>query len=138
MISDSSSRSGTSWRFCPLGTQWRNGLAEAQAMKEALNVLFSAGAGQLNFAEFWTVLRKACNTVNDRPLAVKKSGRKSDGEILPVTPKNLLLGRTSSQPCSLIDSDDENRLMRGMLRKLKKIGGLSGSHRGLGESISKE
>ena len=88
--------------------------ARVRAIKETFDILLPAGANGLNYAEFETVLRKACNIINDRPLAVKKSGNKKDGEILPISPNTLLLGRTSLQPPSLVDSEDGNKLTRRM------------------------
>ena len=113
-VQDKTARLGTSWRFCPAGAQWRNGLAEARVrhMKEGLDHMMPAGAQSLSLSEFTTVIKKVCNTINDRPLAVKLSGSKSDGEILPITPNDLLLGRTSNQLSSLVDSDDEDKLTR--------------------------
>ena len=81
-------------------------------MKEAFDVLLPAGAKNLNFAEFETLMRRACNIVNDRPLGCKRSGTKNDGEIIPITPNTLLLGRTSLQPPSLIDSQDNDKLTK--------------------------
>ena len=81
-------------------------------MKEALDILIPAGGDALSFVEFVSVIKKVTNTINDRPLGVKKSGSLSDGEFLPITPNTLLLGRTSSQPVSLIDEEDEDRLTR--------------------------
>ena len=113
-VADTTASDSTTWRFCPPGSQWRNGLAErrVRAAKEALDLMMPAGAANLSMNEFRCVLNKVCNSINDRPLGVKSSGSVNDGEILPITPNALLLGRSSTQPCSLIDIDDENRLVR--------------------------
>ena len=113
-IEESTGRRGTTWRFCPASSQWRNGLAEARvkAMKNGLDLMMPAGAEALSYSEFVTVIRKVTNSINDRPLGVKKSGSKSDGEYLPISPNTLLFGRTSSQQNSLIDIEDEDKLTR--------------------------
>ena len=110
-VEDKTSTDLTTWRFCPPASQWRNGLAESRvrAMKEGLDQLLPAGAKNLSFSEFQTVMRKLTNSINDRPLGIKTNG---EGEILPLTPNSLLLGRSSLQPHSLVDSEDENRLVR--------------------------
>ena len=52
------------------------------------------------------------NAMNDRPLGVQSSGENNEGEVLPISPNTLILGRSSKQPSSLIDADDENQLVR--------------------------
>ena len=115
-VEDSTSKDSTTWRFTPPASQWRNGLAESRVrcMKEGLDLMMPAGAENLSFTEFQTVIKKICNSINDRPLAVKRSGDKNDGEIMPITPNSLLLGRTSVQPQSLVDIDEEDKLVKRM------------------------
>ena len=106
---------GVSWRSCPQGSNWRNGLAEARVkgIKYALDLIMPAGAKNLNVIEFQTLLRQASNTMNDRPLAVKSSSSKNDGYILPITPNMLLLGRTStSPPQNFILDEDSSRFTK--------------------------
>ena len=81
-------------------------------MKEALDFMMPAGAESLSFAEFEATIKKVANSINDRPLAVKSSSNTADGEVLPVTPNHLLLGRTSTQINNLVDVDDEDKLTR--------------------------
>ena len=49
----------------------------------------------LNYAELGTLLAKAANIINDRPIGVKNL---SEDELVPLTVNQLLLGRTSSTP----------------------------------------
>ena len=49
----------------------------------------------LNYAELATLLAKAANIVNDRPIGVKNI---TEDELVPLTVNQLLLGRTSSTP----------------------------------------
>ena len=90
-------RSKTSWRFCPPGAQYRNGLAEARvkALKHTLDLLMPKGASSLNFNEFRCLLTKCSNIINDRPLGIRHLRRGVEGELIPVTPNTLLLGRNS-------------------------------------------
>ena len=74
-------------------------------------MVLPAGAQNFNVLEFQSFLKQACNSVNDRPLAIKSSGTKSDGALVPVTPNLLLLGRTSTSPPSqFIETDDNSKL----------------------------
>ena len=49
----------------------------------------------LNYAELATLLAKAANIVNDRPIGVKNV---TEDELVPLTVNQLLLGHTSSTP----------------------------------------
>ena len=49
----------------------------------------------LNYAELATLLAKATNIVNDRPIGVKNT---TEDELVPLTVNQLLLGCTSSSP----------------------------------------
>ena len=85
--------------------------ARVRAFKEALDHVMPAGAKDLNFAEFDALLKKVSNLVNDRPLGVKRSGNTEDGEILPISPNMLLLGRSAMQPPEhYVEPEDENKL----------------------------
>ena len=94
-------RAGTSWEFVPAGCQFQNGLAEARvhAIKRTIShMLASTVNGKkptLNYAELATLLAKAANIVNDRPIGVKNI---TEDELVPLTVNQLLLGRTSSSP----------------------------------------
>ena len=45
--------SGTTWRFCPASSQWRNGLAEnrVKKFKAALDLLVPTGLAHLNYPQ---------------------------------------------------------------------------------------
>ena len=96
-IQQASARSGTRWKFCPAGCQYRNGLSEARvkAIKTTLSHLFTAGAASLTFAEFRSLLSRCANIVNDRPLGVRHH-KGAEGQLVPITPNLLLLGKTST------------------------------------------
>ena len=113
-VGDVTGRMGTTWRFAPAASQWRNGVAEARvkAMKDGLDLAMPAGAENLTIAEFRTVIVTVSSHINDRPLALKRSGSVTDGELLPITPNSLLLGRNSRQQPSLIDAEDESVLTK--------------------------
>ena len=116
-IEEATSQHRTTWRFAPAASQWRNGMSESRvkAFKEALDILMPAGAHSLSVSEFYTLLKRCCNLINDRPLGVKRANHSLDGEILPITPNMLLLGCSSTQPPDkYVKSDDNNRLTRRM------------------------
>ena len=100
-MKESGARAGTTWEFVPAGCQFRNGLAEARvrAIKRTVShMLASTVNGEkptLNYAELGTLLAKAANVVNDRPIGVKSL---TEDELVPITVNQLLLGRTSSSP----------------------------------------
>ena len=107
-IKEQVSRQGTTWRFCPAGCQYRNGLAEARvkALKNTMKHLFLSGAGSLNFSEFQSLLARAAAIINDRPLGVRHH-KGAEGELLPLTPNLLLLGRSSHTTVDQPDIDDD-------------------------------
>ena len=111
-VEEQTGRQGTNWRFCPPGAQHRNGLAEqrVRAMKDALDLLVPSGVNNLNFAEFSTLLRRCANLINDRPIGVRHHKPGTEGELMPLTPNHLLLGRTSTGPLDTdhIDQQEDN------------------------------
>ena len=50
----------------------------------------------LNYTELCSLLARAANIINDRPLGVRHHGG-AEGELVPITPNLLLLGKTSSE-----------------------------------------
>ena len=59
------------------------------------------------------MLRRAANSINDRPLGLRHSTgvSKSEEVMLPVTPNSLLLARASNVPLpAIIDPADEKKL----------------------------
>ena len=94
---------GTRWEFVPAGAQFRNELAEArvkvekETLKNMLMATLVSGKPTLSYAELATVLTQAANIVNDRPIWAKVL---TEGDLVPLTVNQLLLGRTSTSPPS--------------------------------------
>ena len=79
-------------KFCLPGCQWQNGSAEqrVRALKEIMELLMAPDSTSLNYAEFRTLLVNCADRMNSRPLGAMLT----EGEIQPLTPNHLLLGRT--------------------------------------------
>jgi hypothetical protein len=98
-VEEKGAKFGTIWEFVPAGAQFRNGLAEARvkAIKQTLDHMLAttlvAGKPTLHYSELVTVLAQAANIVNDRPIGAKQM---TEGDLVPVTVNQLLLGRTST------------------------------------------
>lgn len=58
----------------------------------------------LTFAEMQVVLSEAANVINDRPIGVKSL---SQHDVMPLTPNQLTLGRTSTVPVPVLQDDVE-------------------------------
>ena len=104
-------RRGTRWQFVPAGAQFRNGLSEARvkAVKSTLrHMLATTMAGDkptLSYAELVTVLAQAANIVNDRPIWARVL---TEGDVVPLTVNQLLLGRTSTTSMEARELGEEN------------------------------
>ena len=102
--------STTSWEFVPVGSQHRNGLSEAQVkiLKKSLHLAIPPGA-VLCYAELVTLLSKISYSVNSRPLGLSTTSGSSqqDDFLSPITPNQLLLGRSddNSSPLNYDESD---------------------------------
>ena len=98
-LQESLATNKTSIKFCHPGCQWQNGSAEkrVQGVKEGMDLIMTQGSESLNYAEFRALLIRCANRINDRPLGVKKG----EGELLPLTPNQLLIGKTSSGATSM-------------------------------------
>ena len=109
-VEESTGREGTAWRFCPAASQWRNGMAEqrVRALKDSMDLLVPGGVENLNYAEFASLLNQCANTINDRPIGVRHHKNKTEGEIMPLTPNLLLLGRTSTTLPTKSDVEETN------------------------------
>ena len=100
-IEERSVREGTEWEFVPAGCQWRNGLAESKvkAIKSTLSHMMAStligGKPTITYAALMVVLARAASVVNDRPLGIRSLTEK---DLIPITPNQLLLGRTSTAP----------------------------------------
>ena len=98
-VESTGARSGTVWRFVPPGAQFRNGLAERRVavLKNTMDHLLAntiiSEKPTLSYAELQTLLSRAANIVNDRPIGVKGL---TEDELVPLTVNQLLLGRTAS------------------------------------------
>ena len=103
---------GTTWKFAPSATQWRNGLSErrVKAFKESVDIILPQGAQRLNYVEFYAFLVRSACLINDRPLGVKRI-KNDDDTLLPITPNLLTLGRNSnSPPVYIVDPESYDRL----------------------------
>lgn len=92
--------SATSWEFVHVGSQHRNGLSEAQVkvLKKSLNLAITPGT-ILKYSELVTLRAKISHSVNSRPLCLSSTSQDSQQEdfLQPVTPNQLLLGRTDDE-----------------------------------------
>ena len=79
--------------------------SKVKAFKQALDNLMPANVEKMNHAELFTLLKRCCNLINERPLGVRKASYEIDSDILLVTPTMLLLERSSAQ-----SPEDENQL----------------------------
>ena len=93
------------WEFVPAGCQYRNGLTEARvkATKPSLAHLIVMIGSTINnsptvtYPELVVLLSRVANVINDRPLGVRSL---TNDDFVPVTPNQLLIGRTSTSPRS--------------------------------------
>ena len=118
-------RLGTEFRFCPAATAWRNGVAEQRVsgLKRGLDMLMLSGAGSLNFAEFVALVRGIANLINDRPLGVRHHNKGVEGELVPLTPNLLLLGKTSTgdlNSSAIEDGEDRFSRRAALVDKLER------------------
>ena len=126
-VTEVEAQRGTTWRFCPPGGQFRNGLAESRvkALKHTMDLLMSSGASSLNFNEFRCLLTRAADLINDRPLGVRHHRPGVEGELLPITPNLLILGRSSAAkpevPLPLDESDDQYTRRAAFITELEEV-----------------
>ena len=99
-VASETARKGTEFKIVPPGCQWRNGLAESQikAMKRSLfqlasNSVIKSSSPTLNFQDWSLLLHRVANVANERPLGVRSV---TEDLILPITPNQLLIGRTKT------------------------------------------
>lgn len=104
--------SATNWEFVPVGSQHRNGLSEAQVkiLKKSLNLAMVPGT-VLKYSELVTLLAKIAHCVNSRPIGLSSTSQDSqqDDFLSPITPNQLLLGKTDDDAPPL-DYDDSDKL----------------------------
>ena len=126
-IQEGEARKGTKWRFCPPGAQFRNGLAESRvkALKHTMDLLMVSGASSLNFNEFRCLLNRAADIINDRPLGVRHRKQGVEGELLPITPNLLLMGKSSSStpeaPKAFDEADDQFTKRAAFITELETV-----------------
>ena len=111
-IEKSTARKGTIWKFVAAGCQFKNGLAEnrIKIMKSTLNnvmvnTLINGKHPTVTYAELSTILSRVANVMNDRPLGVKYLTKE---DYMPITPNQLLIGRTSTVRIQPEETDIEN------------------------------
>ena len=94
------SNSTTDWKFVPVESQHRNGLAEStvKVLKKCLHHALPPGT-VLKYSELVTLLAKISHNINSRPLGLGSTSQDSTQEdyLSPVTPNQLLLGRTGDE-----------------------------------------
>jgi len=89
-------------------------------MKKSLIHLHSGG--ELNYAEFESVLARAADIINDRPLGVRVHG-KAEGDLLPVTPNLLLRAKTATYDQDInLSADEPSRLVKNQKRMEEVVG----------------
>ena len=98
------------WHFVPVGAAHRNGLAEAtvKILKQCLHHALGPGV-ELSFSELNTLLAEISYAINCRPLGLSNVSADSEQEdfLSPITPNQLLLGRTNDEGLPLdYDGDD--------------------------------
>ena len=111
-ITAQTARRGTEFKVVEAGCQWRNGLAESQikAMKRSLFQVASSSTlkavnPKLDYQEWSLLLHRIASISNERPLGVRGM---TEDIILPLTPNQLLIGKTRGQvscPDSLPEED---------------------------------
>ena len=124
-VETAGARGGTSWRFVPPGAQFRNGLAERRVavLKSTLNHLLAntiiTEKPTLHYAELQSLLSRAANIVNDRPIGVRSL---TEDELLPLTVNQLLLGRTATVEPAQVEVEPEGYVAADQyLRELMSV-----------------
>ena len=106
---------GTTWTFVPAKAQHRNGLAEStvKVMKRSLSLALGPGA-ELTYCEMVTLLAQISCSINSRPLGLQNTSDTDQLEDLmnPLTPKQLLIGRSTSEPLRMDFSNEDKYTAR--------------------------
>ena len=107
--------SATNWEFVPVGSQHRNGLPESMVkiLKRCLHLALPAGI-VLKYSELVTLLAKISHCVNSRPIGLGSTPQDSQQEdfMSPITPNQLLLGKTDDEAPPLEYEDDDRLTAR--------------------------
>ena len=104
----SSSKGQIQWKFCPSGSQWRNGAIESfvKRFKQSLKLYEETG---LSYAEMQSEFKKIAALLNSRPISARYGPRhhESDPDYLDaITPNMLLTGRSGIDLPARVYSDD--------------------------------
>merc|ERR1711940_331668 len=68
------------WQGCVCWTKGRMGLSESRVKMMKKSLIHLHSGGELNYAEFESVLARAADIINDRPLGVRVHG-KAEGDL---------------------------------------------------------
>ena len=99
-IAQASARKGTTWKFTPPGSQWRNGAAEAFVKKFKASFHHLYKDTKLNYAQLLTAVKRIANILNHRPVSVQRTRNDTNDEdfLVPLTPNQLILGHNGTNP----------------------------------------
>ena len=84
------------WKFCPAGSQWRNGAIESFVKRFKLSLALYQDSG-LDYAELQSIFKKIASVLNGRPISARfgPTHAECDPDYLEfITPNMLLTGRT--------------------------------------------
>ena len=102
--------STSTWEYVPAGSQHHNGLSEAmvKGMKRSLVQALNPGV-VLAYHELVTLLARISCSINSRPLGYLNTSNTDQQEdvIMPLTPNDMLLGRSSPESPPLEYSEDD-------------------------------
>lgn len=109
VIANNASKQGTTWKFCPVAAQWRNGSAESFVKKVKRSIYHLYSTYKLNYAEFDCAMKRISSILNDRPVSAQRTKTDSPDEdfLSPLTPNMLLTGRSQNGPPAKSDSYEE-------------------------------
>ena len=101
-IANASARKGTTWKFTPPGSQWRNGATEAFVKKFKASFYHLYKDTKLNYAQLLTAIKRIANILNHRPVSVQRTKNDTNDEdfLVPLTPNHLILGNNGTDPPS--------------------------------------
>ena len=107
-IISNSSKGQTVWKFCPSGSQWRNGAVESMVkqFKKSLELYQQTG---LNYAELQSLFKKTSAVMNSRPVSARYGPRHadSDPDYLEIITPNMMLTARSGIDLPLREYSDE-------------------------------
>ena len=105
----STSKEQTEWRFCPSGSQWRNGAIESfvKQFKWSLEQYKHTG---LSYAEMSSVFKRIASVINSRPISARYGPRhgEADPDFLEMITPNMLLTARSGVDLPMRQYSDED------------------------------